>query len=151
MRLWSTKSLDERCVLFQRKFPSITLTRDKLRELYRKLRIRKKKIRRTKIVTPRKKRQIMQQALEALKLLTRLKFSGWSIIYVDELTFSLKTQLTHAYSLPNAPLEIDLNQFKGKCVAVEVAMSYHRGIELVRMYPKSVTIAKFKTFLEELR
>jgi hypothetical protein len=60
-------------------------------------------------VSANKMRKIKKEAKETFKLLTRLRFSGWSIIYIDEVTFSSKTQLTHAWSLLKAPLEIDLN------------------------------------------
>ena len=65
LKLRSAKSLDERCILFNRKFPLVMMTRAKLRQLYRLLYIRKKIIRRTKLVTREKLKEIHKNAIIA--------------------------------------------------------------------------------------
>jgi transposase len=83
--------------------------------------------------------------------LTHFKYSGYSIIFCDEVTFSIKTFNTHAWSLPYQPFEYDRKDVPGEVVAVIASISYCRGVELVRMFKRSVNTKKFKTYLEELK
>ena len=67
------------------------------------------------------------------------------------MTFSIKTQLSNAWSLPNEPLKIDYKDFEKGCIAVIACISLTRGVEIVDMYDKSVNIQKFACFLDKLR
>ena len=113
--------------------------------------IRKKKIRVTKLPTKQQMQRIKVQAKDCWTNVTKHLQNRFEIIYCDEVTFSIKTQLTNAYSLPNAPLQIDYKQFSPHCIAAIVCISLTKGIEIVDLYDKSVNIQKFACFLEKLR
>ena len=77
--------------------------------------------------------------------------NGFDIIYCDEVTFTVKTQFTNAWSLPNQPLQIDYKNFEQYCIACIVCISLTKGVEIVDMHNKSVNIPKFASFLDKLR
>ena len=76
---------------------------------------------------------------------------GFRIIYCDEVMFSSRTQLSKCWSLPNSPLEIDLSHFKAAPVAVIAAISFDKGVDIVRMHKKSIDTKKFLVFLDDIR
>ena len=51
LRDWANKNLDERCQLFHRKFPETRIYKGRLSRFYQAHKIRKKKLRLTKILT----------------------------------------------------------------------------------------------------
>ena len=52
LQKWSAMNLDERCQHFHREFPDTRIYNGRLSRLYRTYKIRKKKLRLTKILTP---------------------------------------------------------------------------------------------------
>ena len=64
MYTWATKSLEERVMLFKRRYPDSKITVYKLRKLYKKMKIKKKFIQRTKIPNRATLEDITIQAVE---------------------------------------------------------------------------------------
>ena len=62
---WTHYNLDERCVLFHRQFPDMHLSRSQLSKLYKKHKIRKKKIRMTKLMTKKQEVKSKKEAVDA--------------------------------------------------------------------------------------
>lgn len=91
------------------------------------------------------------QTKEAYNELAKCMQNGFDIIYCDEVTFTVKTQLANAWSLPNEPLQIDYKQFEQGCIAAIVCISLTKGVEIVDLYDKSINIQRFACFLEKLR
>jgi len=58
---------------------------------------------------------------------------------------------THAWSEKKGSIDIDIRQFSNKSIAVLAGVSEQIGTDLVMLFDSSVTINKFKVFLEELR
>ena len=83
----------------------------RLSRLYKEHKIRKKKIRLTKILTLKQKRKQAQQAKQSFNELVDLLEQGFDIIYVDEVMFTTKTLPQTVWSLKNQPILIDYKQF----------------------------------------
>ena len=64
MYTWATKSLEERVMLFKRRYPDSKITVYKVRKLYKKMKIKKKFIQRTKIPNRATLEDITIQAVE---------------------------------------------------------------------------------------
>ena len=69
--------------------------------------VRKKKIRKTKIITFNHKKKIRVEALDAKTYLHKCESEGCLILYVDEMCTTMSTIPTHAYSAKNKPFELD--------------------------------------------
>ena len=76
---------------------------------------------------------------------------GFDIIYVDEVMFTTQTLPKEAWSAVNDPFKMDLKSVQQKAKAVVAGISLSRGVELLHMYPKSINVPKFLTFIEDLR
>ena len=58
---------------------------------------------------------------------------------------------THDWSKMKFNTEFDYSQTDTKAIAVLGGVSREKGVELMRTFPKSVNVQKFKSFLDELR
>ena len=132
-------------------FPQKKLAPKKLSQIYKQHKIRKKKIRMTKILDDVQRRKIRFQVPEARESLQAAYNDGFHVIYVDETMVTKSTIPTHEWSQKNASVQIDYKQYSHKTVAVLAGVSAECGVDLVMTYDKSVNIQKFKIFLEELR
>lgn len=137
--------------MLHRRFPQRKLSLYHLRQVYRQHMIRKKKIKRTKLVTLDQRAKIHAEALEAKAQLNALKLQGHRIIYVDEFVTTKSTLPTHAWSLKRKPLQIDLKQFSPGCLATIIGISAEAGVELVKHFDRSVDRPKFIEYLKALR
>ena len=78
-----------------------------LRKTYREHRIRKKKIKKTKLLTPKQIIKIEKETKEVYKKLVDLKSQGYRILFIDEMCTTKSTIPTHEWSPVNQPVKID--------------------------------------------
>ena len=90
-----------------RRFPDKMLAPKKLQSVYKKHKIRKKKIRNTKILTDVQRRKIRFLVPEVREKLDAYRNDGFRIIYCDEMCVTKSTMPTHEYSLKNQEIKID--------------------------------------------
>ena len=90
-----------------RQFPDKKLSSSKLAYIYKRYKIRKKKIGHTKVLTDKQKRKIRFQIPDARDQLNEFIRKGFRIIYVDEMMVTKSSMPTHAYSLKNERIRID--------------------------------------------
>ena len=137
--------------MLHRKFPERRLSMYHLLKVYKQHGIKKKKIRKTKIITEQHRQRIHEECLVAKRQLAEHKAQGYRIIYCDELCTTVSTIPSHAYSLKKQPLKIDLRQFSQRCVATITSFSAEAGMELVMNFDRSVDKPKFISWLKALR
>jgi hypothetical protein len=121
-----------------------------LRKVYRLHGIKKKKILKTKIISPEHKKKIHLEALITKQNLQDYLSRGYLVIYLDEFCTTKLTIPTHDWSPPNATFEIDYKLFHKKTLASIVGISVN-GPELVMTFEKSVDSPKFIQYLRALR
>ena len=148
---WAGLSIAERRVRFHRQFPGSKISIYYLRKAYREARIRKKKIRRTKIITPAHKAKIRLEALEVSKILQRHIDEGYRIIYLDEFMTTKSTMPTHDWTPVNQPFQIDYKLYHKKTIASIIGISREAGVELIMNFPSSVNSDKYALYLRALR
>ena len=85
------------------------------------------------------------------RLLTRARNDGYRILYLDEICFTRSTMPKAEYCLQGQNMPADLAHLKEPTLAVLSAISKEKGQELFKIYDNSVNVAKFKTYLQELR
>lgn len=132
----------ERVVRFHRQFPDKRITPYKLRKLYRQHGIKKKKILKTKIISPKLKVKIKAEARLVKQSLMEYQRDGYHVIYIDEFCTTKSTMPTHDWSPKNATFEIDYKLYHKKSLASILGMS-NEGIELIMTFEKSVNSEKF--------
>ena len=134
-----------------RAFPEKKLAPKMLSHIYKKHKIRKKKIKITKILGDVEHRKIRFQVPEVREALQAAIDDGFHVIFVDEMMVTKSTIPTHDYSQKNSQIRIDYKQYAKETIAVLAGVSAEMGLDLVMTFQKSVNITKFKTYLEELR
>ena len=90
-------------------FPQKKLAPKKLAQIYREHKIRKKKLKVTKILGDVQKRQIRFQVPEVKESLQAAIEDGFMVIFVDEMMVTKSIIPTHDYSQKNTPIQIDHN------------------------------------------
>ena len=131
---WSSKSLESRVRLFKRRYPGTKMTSYKIRKLYSKHKIKKKVISMGK--TP-KRASLLDIAIQAAELAQDLQLAkerGFKIVQLDEFVVTKHTWPTHAWYLPKGNITVDQTQAYNKTLAVILAVSRERGVELVDIY-----------------
>jgi hypothetical protein len=93
--------------MFHRRFPSRKLSLYFLRKAYREAKIKKKKIRKTKLVRKEKQHKLQEEINAAHRQCVESREAGARIIYVDEMMTTINTMQTHEWSLPNQPFTYD--------------------------------------------
>ena len=99
--------------MFHRRYPEKRIKVYHLRKEYRKAKIRKKKIKRTKVISEDKEWQRLGEAVEAYSGLEQHKAEGYRILYLDEVMTTKSTLPIFEWSALNNNMRIDLNQFSG--------------------------------------
>ena len=90
-----------------RVYPDKTLSSSKLAYIYKKYKIRKKKIGNTKILTDVQKRKIRFQLPQVRDQVNDYIQRGFRIIYADEMMITKSSIPTHTYSQKNQRIKID--------------------------------------------
>ena len=145
------KSLEERAADFMRVFPSKRMSSSRLQRIYKEHKVRKKKVRITKILSRRQRLKLRKYIPVVQHEIAEFRNRGFRIIYLDEVMFTTRTMPTHEWSRKNTNVTISYDQFQQSAVAGIAAISAERGIDVVMLFKKSVNKDKFKIFLQEIR
>ena len=136
---------------FVKHFPDKMLCTTKLRGIYLKHKIRRKKIKVTKLINETLRRRIKKLTAQSAEDINEMIARGFRIVYLDETMVTKSTMPTHEWSGPHHRLEVDYNQFSETAIAVLAGVSQERGVDLMMSFKNSVNREKFKVYLEELR
>ena len=76
---------------------------------------------------------------------------GFRIVQLDEMMVTKRTFPTHDWSAKYTNHQMDLSRTDTTAIAVVAAVSREKGVECLLTFKQSITVSKFKVFLEELR
>ena len=141
----------ERVYEFNKRFKKRKLTLAVLRRLYREEKIHFNKMSQTKITLPQhvEKRKIQfQQLRNSIYDATQNNFD---LVFVDEVMFTKHTFADRTWSKAGKAVKYDMRDVNMKPIACVVAVSERYGLDLLMMWPKSVTNDRFHTFIKRLR
>jgi transposase len=144
-------SLEHRVAQFMHRFPGKKISATTLGNLYAKHKVRRKKIKVTKLANTRLRRRIEKQSQHMSQQLEEMRSRGFRLVFVDETMVTKSTMPTLEWSAVNTRYKVDLSQYGNVSIAVLAGVSQERGVDLAMIFPKSVNIPKFKVWLEELR
>jgi hypothetical protein len=148
---WSGLTLEERQVMFHRRYGDKKISRYYLRKAYKEAGIRKKKVRKTKIPSLSMKAKQLEQLQLASSQLEESREQGYRIVYLDEMMTTIHTLPTHEWSPLKTPFAYDASKLKDQTIATIAAISLEKGVDLVAHYHKSVNVERFIDFLGKLR
>ena len=104
-------TLSERAVDFSRSFPDKTVSSSTLERIYKKNKIKKKKVKVTKIPNRKERKKIKRSIAEAKKELEHYRSRNFRIIYLDETMITKSTIATHEWSKKNSNYKIDMKDY----------------------------------------
>ena len=93
-------------------------------------------------------------ALQAVDLANDIKMAierNFRIIQLDETCVTKRTIPTHAWTQKKTNIQLDQRLIYNEVKAILAAVSREKGVDHVQIFRNSVTKAKFKIFLENLR
>ena len=134
-----------------RVFPDKKLSSSKLAYIYKRYKIRFKKIGNTKVLTDVQKRRIRFQIPLVRNQMNEHIQRGFRIIYADEMMVTKSSMPTHAWSQKNQRIKVDRWQYHHNPIAVIAGVSEQFGTDLVMLFDFSIDKKKFKVYLDELR
>ena len=141
----------DRCKLFHRRFPDKKLNETLLRRVYRIHGVKKKALRwkkRPKANTLKQYGKLKEQLREEINATV---VAGFDILWLDECMFTRKTVPLIEWSNKLTNIEVEEETINEPAYALLMAVSDHSGVELAKVYKKSVNIEKFLKYVEELR
>ena len=138
LKVWATKSLQERVCLFKRRYPSANITSYKIRKLYSMYKIKKKCIRLTKLPDRATQERIVLQASDLAQDLAMANELKFRIVQLDECVCTKRTIPTHIWTLPKSNIELAYPDINTGAKAVIVAVSRELGLEHVEVHEKSI-------------
>jgi len=144
-------SLVDRCQQFRREFPEAHINPTLLRRIYAMHKIKRRSLKWFKQPREIDLEKTRQELITMKRLLTRARNDGYRIIYLDETCFTRSSVPKTEYCLPKQNLPADLEHLSEPTLAVLSAISKEKGQEHFKIFPYSVNIQKFKTYLQELR
>ena len=147
MYKWATKSLEQRVVLFKRRYPNSKITVYKLRKLYSQMKIKKKVISRNKIPSRNDLEKITIQAAEYANDIQMAIERRFRIIQLDECVVTKNTIPKTAWSLKKMNIELDFKELNMDPLAIIAAVSREYGVDHVMVFKRSINKDKFKIFL----
>ena len=124
-------SIAERRAQFLHRYPDRQISTTKYWTLYRRHRIRKKKIRITKINDENRERRIMRELEYMATQLREMVARGFRIVYLDETMVTTKTIPTHEWSCARQPMLVDQRHYGRAAIAVLAGISMEKGVDLM--------------------
>ena len=88
LRKWAAKTLEERSVLFHRKFPEVTASKTTIATIYKLNGIKRKAIVLRKTPSAKALREAAQKERELCQALTEAVRANKKIFYLDEVSFT---------------------------------------------------------------
>ena len=131
-------TIEKRALDFMKHFPDKKICTTKLRGIYLKHKIRRKKIKVTKLIDDKLRRRIKKLTAQSAEKLSEMISRGSRIVYVDETMVTKSTMPTHEWSGISHRFEVDYNQFNQTAIAVLAGVSQERGVDLMMSFDNSV-------------
>ena len=100
--------MEDKAADFTRVFPNKKISHSTLGNIYKKHRVRKKKIKVTKIPTKKERKKITRSIKAAKEELGHYSGRGFRIIYLDETMVTKSTITSHEWSAKNYNFEMDM-------------------------------------------
>ena len=144
-------SLVDRCKHFKKEFPHSAMNKTLLRRVYTEHGIKKKKLRWRKEVKGKSQQELKRELANMKRQLTIAKNDDRRILYLDECMFTRATMRAEEWSRLRGNFSVDVDSLQEPTLCLLSAISKERGQEYFKVYEKSVNVAKFKTYLQELR
>ena len=116
-------SLEERAADFMRVFPTRKLSKSRLHRIYKKYRVRRKKVKITKVLNNRQRKRIQRYIPDVQKEINYYKERGFRMVYIDEMMVTKSTIPTHEWSNKLENFEIGYSQYAKHAEAVIAAVS----------------------------
>jgi hypothetical protein len=102
-------SLEHRVAQFMHRFPGKKISTSTLWHLYAKHKVRRKKIKVTKLANTRLRRRIEKQSHHMSEQLELMRSRGFRLVFVDETMVTKSTMPTHEWSAVNSTYKVDLS------------------------------------------
>lgn len=144
-------TLKERVAQLKQRYPNKKLSATTLSRLYKKHKIRKKKIKITKIPNRKQRAKIKLSVANIKKELLYYTKKGFRIIYIDETMITKSTIARNEWSVNRENYEMDMADLNREGIAICAGVSLEYGIDLVMTFRTSIDIPKFRTYLDLLR
>ena len=100
-------SLKEKTKHFLKEFPEASMNYTLLTKVYRKHKIKKKRIKWLKITKDKPEAETKKEKAKMLRELTKAKKDGYRIVYIDETMFTRKSIPSKEYCLPSQNMMVD--------------------------------------------
>jgi hypothetical protein len=147
---WAARTLKERCVLFHRRFPEVSISKSYLQKIYKDNKVKRKAITYTK-----KKKGLGSEKYEASLLMMRSEVmealaSKKKIVFIDEAMFTYSTNAMLAYAPNRQNICVDEKLSSAPAIAMVAGVSVERGLETWLTKPRSIDSDAFIAFIEQL-
>lgn len=133
-----------------RDFNGVQVTRDFVREVYRKAKIKKKLIKYTKIGPPRTRLDRLRCLIAARKIYTAIK-SRSNLIFVDEVQFASSALATHEWSHKKSNVTIDVKKTQIPVTRLILGISEAKGVEAFHFASRPFNSENFCEFLARIK
>ena len=147
LKAWAAKTLQERAVLYHRKFPNKKISPMSLCLFYKKHSIRRKRVTRFKSAPPNKQAEYDVWQMESWNALQTAFRAKERVVYVDEVVFTKATIPRLDYALKYSNQTVDEKDFYSKYIAVIAAISADRGVDTILIFDQAVNRFDFIEFL----
>ena len=131
LKAWAGYTIDERVVLFHRRFPHKVISAVGLWRFYRAHGIKRKQVRVQKSMPAPHLHNFTEQRERVLRELRAAREKQLPIVYLDELAFTKRTMMFRDYSARNKHLKIDQNNLYADYRSVIATASADAGTVLL--------------------
>ena len=143
--------MQQRTVLFHRRFTDKRIAVTSLRRLYLSHGIRCKKVRLEKTMTQRVRRNFVQNCQSLLAQMEQADREGCIMVFADEICFTKRSLKLREWSSKNTNLTVDQEDVYVGYRAALASMTAEKGICLVHIYEEPVKEPQFCAHLMKLR
>jgi transposase len=148
---WAGRTLGERAVLFELRFPQKRLAVTTLRRLYLAHGVKRKKVRQEKVMPLSAWENFEERRRDLIANLAQAREEGRKVIYLDEIVFSKRSFLGVDWSRANQNLHVDQQQVYQGYRATIAACSEERGIEHIQTANQAINGQDFIGYLRVLK
>lgn len=151
MQEWAGKTLNERCQLFHRCFPDTRISPSSLSRIYKKYKIKRKRIYQTKRYFIKNNESHAIEVGHLKQEVSMVLDGGYNIIFLDETMFTYNTLFEVDYSNRGSNIVISEKACGGKTIAVVACVSLMIGLESYMSFYNSINKGKFLRFVKFLK
>jgi len=148
---WAGLTMQQRAVLFHRRFPDKRIAITTLRRLYLRHGIRRKKVRLEKTMTQRVRRNFVQNCQRLLAEMEQAEREGRLLVFADEILFTKRALKLREWSAKNSNLAVDQEEVYVGYRAALASMTEEKGICLVTTAENPIREPEFCAHINRLR